>query len=1417
MCHLIKRVILQNPEALQGPPAHIALPLLIDKFSDAKPSLRTTARRVFEDYWMSCPAESEMLLRSVGFVHPDERVRFECVDMLSARIHMVKETRFVFRPFTASVVALLSDTSEEVRNAAFDLLVSFFQTAHIKAKQDLNRELVEQGTNSSTQRMILREIGLDTSDSRDLRETNRERPGSANSSRLGRALKTTRPISGTNNTTSTIPSTSSTLSSSANSMGASLATSTTSTSGNGSSVSSLSTAFVTEMEGYKMDEINGEDVSSSDSFKIIVEDMAPCFDGKETEFNWSKREKSIIRLRSLLRGNAPSDFPDAVIWMFKSFSDGFVKAICSLRTSLSNHGCQFIKEGCMIMTTSFDSVVEPYLSNLVRITQGAKKISAQVAAMVINALVINTSYSIKFLNHIQMVVNDKVPQAKVYAAIWTRLIISTHGSKAGGNGGDSLLEKIILKGISDANPAVREGMRLAFWDYYTVWSKSAETALSKMDNTTKKAVERVRPQGMSASHHAPLKVTRSLAANRPPIREFIAKSREAGRGVTKEPVLVANKKPLRLKVGMVGGSGAATSSHPPASSTSVASSTVSASQYGKKHVPSINPHNPTTHGPEHGYSQTGNGSTHNSTVNTASSLVSGSHVGHANNTLKKTRATPDIEVAPSVTEMLQSRDDTKFTTGVRALTYLLRGKDPAWEINCQRPATLPTPEVIESSLKRVFAFDDNNGEVLFRHHEHLSTLCEADLIGSVLQFVGVKNILYGASYNLEGEELENSLHSLRRLLISSDAFTVLVELVGRGQSKQLILELAKSVSENLDSNANVSEAIQTLGVTDFQGRELELVTDIYNTLKERGLINVNEVDDHETKPVAVENTTAIETDEVNTESDSILAQDKEQEDVQQLDDIHVEEPEKVDELIPEEKKDGPVKSVSDTEEESKGNDPEIPSQSPEDIENASKIEETISEQDTEAPLEIATEVTEDLTRDIASESTEALNVSEVINTESTPIVGGDIAVPDTEPALENVDEEDVDMDITADNDTVVKEQNNEVDTNIEEDTAVDNTEKSEDEEQQEETEQEEAEDASEESIEITGMTNLTIQAAPLHAVPTITTSPHPPKLSIFEDSKSSSSGSNTPEKSLLAVQTPIKLRENVNSILSWHAVAAYKNVCSSPLPQTDEDANQLYKSLIHQIDSRTIDSHGLRKLITIVKGAKSADSNAGIIPAYSTWRQGKWLVKLQNSILSYISRDDLSENETNQSLLLVYQLLEAEPAAFDNVEVELIKSFSTLAGVSSPIIGLGALADTTALLVSKCNRDGIDNIELRMKMISGLITVNDNAASGKLPTNATSNANEVSVFIVSAINQLLSSSTDRNSLEEHVRSLLPALASIIMSYIGHEETKIRKETYPLVVTLRQLVSDERDKEFLQENVIGQLSTGQRQLLDFFCK
>jgi CLIP-associating protein 1/2 len=210
-----------------------------------------------------------------------------------------------------------------------------------------------------------------------------------------------------------------------------------------------------------------------DTFK----EMHQYFEGKESEQNWLKREQSCTKLRRLNAGNASSDFHDAFLAGIKSLLDGILKAVNSLRTSLSKEGCSVIQEIARTAGPGLDPMVEILLQNLIKLCGGTKKISSQQGNATVDIIISKVSYNLRIMQHIWLACQDKNVQPRTYATGWLKTLLKKeahHKSHVEHTGGLELIEKCLKKGLADANPGVRENMRSTYWTFAQIWPAKAE-------------------------------------------------------------------------------------------------------------------------------------------------------------------------------------------------------------------------------------------------------------------------------------------------------------------------------------------------------------------------------------------------------------------------------------------------------------------------------------------------------------------------------------------------------------------------------------------------------------------------------------------------------------------------------------------------------------------------------------------------------------------------------------------------------------------------------------------------------------------------------------------------------------------------------------------------------------------------------
>jgi CLIP-associating protein 1/2 len=259
------------------------------------------------------------------------------------------------------------------------------------------------------------------------------------------------------------------------------------------SVSSMSSVRpATPTIEVKVEQVEPSYVNTSRELEDIFRDMHPFFEGKESEQNWLKREQSCTKLRRLNAGNAPSDFHDVFLAGIKALLDGILKAVNSLRTSLSKEGCSVVQEIARTAGPGLDPMVELLLQNLIKLCGGTKKISSQQGNATVDIIISNVSYTNRIMQHIWMACQDKNVQPRTYATAWLKTLLKKeahHKNHIEHTGGLELIEKCVKKGLADANPGVRENMRSTYWAFALMWPSKADAIMATLDATQQRLLE----------------------------------------------------------------------------------------------------------------------------------------------------------------------------------------------------------------------------------------------------------------------------------------------------------------------------------------------------------------------------------------------------------------------------------------------------------------------------------------------------------------------------------------------------------------------------------------------------------------------------------------------------------------------------------------------------------------------------------------------------------------------------------------------------------------------------------------------------------------------------------------------------------------------------------------------------------------
>ncbi|GES59179.1 ARM repeat-containing protein [Aspergillus terreus] len=285
-------------------------------------------------------------------------------------------------------------------------------------------------------------------------------------------------------------------------------------------------------------------VSSSRELEDIIKNMLPHFEGRETEANWMLRDRGVTTLRRLTLSNAPHEFPMAYVSSMRTILDGVFKVVNSLRTQLSTTGCRLIQEMARACGPRIDSMVEIIMLHMVKMCGGMKKITAALGNETVDIVLQNVSYTSRILQHVTAACEERNVQLRVFSAGWLKTLINKqahHKSSIEHGGGADTLARCIKKGLSDANPGVREAMRSTFWAFARVWPSRSDGIMSNLDTKTRTLLEKdpARPGNVGSTSNkvpTPQKATSKSTPSTPgrsALREAIAAQKKAHLGSTK--------------------------------------------------------------------------------------------------------------------------------------------------------------------------------------------------------------------------------------------------------------------------------------------------------------------------------------------------------------------------------------------------------------------------------------------------------------------------------------------------------------------------------------------------------------------------------------------------------------------------------------------------------------------------------------------------------------------------------------------------------------------------------------------------------------------------------------------------------------------------------------------------------------------
>ncbi|KXT04607.1 hypothetical protein AC578_8629 [Pseudocercospora eumusae] len=497
--HLLKRLKIQDSTGHAITTfAPRLFPALQDRLGDLRESVRTATAQALCDLYPFLTSDVEQMVREEAIGGSNARAKDAGMRWV---VKMHKEEGMPFKSYTQALVARLEDADGTVREAAKAVVIELFSEAPAPAKKDLQRQLKAFNVRHSIASQILAAIGSESSGSRPQTAANPQPSPQMTAST--RSLPTVDHAA--------------LLAESINS----------------------DAAKPPPQEIVPMDPIY---VDSRAELDDIFQDMRAHFEGKETEHNWMPRDKSITKLRRILKGNAPNEYHHNFMAGIKSLVEGIIKVSNSLRTTMSTNGCQLVQELAKTLGPALDPHVEIFLQTFIKMSAATKHIAAENGKTTSNEIFQNCSYNIQMMRHIWLAAQEKNVQQRQCAPIWLTTVLkrqSSYKSSFESSGGLELAEKSIKKGLDDANPKVKEATRATYWTFAKTWPEKAQKIMNDLDPKSKSALEKD-PNNPNAALHASVSTasTSSRAggtASRTALRDMMAEKRKAAGKLPSRP------------------------------------------------------------------------------------------------------------------------------------------------------------------------------------------------------------------------------------------------------------------------------------------------------------------------------------------------------------------------------------------------------------------------------------------------------------------------------------------------------------------------------------------------------------------------------------------------------------------------------------------------------------------------------------------------------------------------------------------------------------------------------------------------------------------------------------------------------------------------------------------------------------------
>ena len=230
-------------------------------------------------------------------------------------------------------------------------------------------------------------------------------------------------------------------------------------------------------------------IASARDLEDFSQDIRGWLEGKETEQNWDKRRKAIIKASRITHGNAPVEYRAQYTSFIKSHLDGILKVVDSLRTNVSAAGLNLLQHIAITLGNGVDFMVDFVVDTLITRSCNTSKVKRDIAIATFETIVSNATCNKNLLHYIMSASEHKDPNARTAVSSWLTALLTKNGRHCDQVGVLDLIDKCIKNGLNDAKPQVRTPMRATYATYANIWPDRAERLKASLDLKTQKMLE----------------------------------------------------------------------------------------------------------------------------------------------------------------------------------------------------------------------------------------------------------------------------------------------------------------------------------------------------------------------------------------------------------------------------------------------------------------------------------------------------------------------------------------------------------------------------------------------------------------------------------------------------------------------------------------------------------------------------------------------------------------------------------------------------------------------------------------------------------------------------------------------------------------------------------------------------------------